>query len=488
MVNHHTLTTGIVWMIIAILLSIEVAVAIDATAQVRLRRRRRFEMPEQSQGNANTKVTTDFGEYVLEIARGANGQAQNLTVDLAFVIDANPRMMGAITELRKKLIDVADMFDEGLIDYRFAQTSFRKLDGVPRISVQPLASDLVGSQEWFRKLRQSARNSAPGYGLDAILQTLREINFRSEASKHLLVVTYSHLQTAWAVENAQDKIVKEIVDQCKRDEIYINIIGVREPAQIQLTTETGGKFYSISDNDRSGVKFPHQRSLDESISRTEGIFKLIAQHIAATVTQPSDIIFMSDSSLSMKTKVDKICRGIDEMVNVLDTAGVDYRFGVIRFWAESGGGQSVVLSTKPPLAVDQVKRLFRLPKRGDEHLLHAVMEGVPELRTPTDRQLVLVIVTDEPTSHRVEKGYTIDQAIGVCRRAEAQVNVIGASSRRSDAQRGNKDMIRVGKTHQRIDMFINYAPSAAFQKRVTKATNGLFYVMPGSAMAADPRR
>ena len=183
------------------------------------------------------------------------------------------------------------------------------------------------------------------------------------------------------------------------------------------------------------MRFHSTRDLDKSILKTEGIFKLTAQHIAATALRPTDIIFMLDSSLSMETKVEKICRGIDEFVNALDAAKVDYRFGVVRFWAASGGGQSIVLVTKPPLNANQIKRLFQMPKQGDEHLLDAVIEGVPKLETPTNRKLVLVIVTDEPTSHRAEKGYTVDQAIGVRRMVEAQVNVIGASSMRNSKTR-----------------------------------------------------
>ena len=248
--------------------------------------------------------------------------------------------------------------------------------------------------------------------------------------------------------------------------------GSANPAQIQLTSGTGGKFYSVSDNDRSGVKFHSSGDLDKSILKTEGIFKLTGQHITATALQPADIIFMLDSSFSMETKVDKTCRGIDEIVNVLDAAGVDYRLGVVRFWAASSGGESVVLASKPPLNANQIKQLIRMPKRGDEHLLDAVIEGIPKLKTPTNRKLVLVIVTDEPTSHRAKKGYTVDQAIGVCRNAEAQVNIIGSSSMRSSKTR--HDMTRDN-------------PSTDFPERVSKATNGVYYVMPGS-FAADGRR
>ena len=198
MVNHHTLTTGIVWMIIAIWLSIDGAVVVETTAQTQ---RSSVVMPQERQETANTDLTKHAAEHVLEIARNVSGQAQNLMVDLVFIVDGSRSMMDKISAIEEILPDVADVFDEAFIDCRF---SFQRLDGAPRISVQPFASDLVG-QVWFRTLRLRPGNSAPGHGLDIILQTLRRINFRPDASKHLLIVTHSPLRTSWAVKDAKDK-------------------------------------------------------------------------------------------------------------------------------------------------------------------------------------------------------------------------------------------------------------------------------------------
>ena len=167
MVNHHTLMK----MIIAILLSIEVAVAIDATAQVRRLQRGRLALPQQRQEKANSDVTKDLAQNVLEIARSVSDQAENRMVDLAIVIDGSRGMVNAIAEIRRELVDVAGVFEEGLIDYQFARTSFERLAGVPRITTQTFESDLVGIQAWFREL-QISRNAETGYGLDAILQTI----------------------------------------------------------------------------------------------------------------------------------------------------------------------------------------------------------------------------------------------------------------------------------------------------------------------------
>lgn len=488
MLNHDNFTKWIVWVAVAIWLITELAIDLDASAQTRLRRQRRLVMPQLPQAQIDKDVATNLGENVLEIAQNVSDRTPYLMVDLVFVLDASTNMMGEITEIRKRLIDVVDQFDAGMIDYKISISSYRLVDGAPRIRTQPLTSDLAANQTELRKLRQAARNSAPGYGLDAILKVLNETNFRSLASKHLLVVTHSNLNTSWVKRMAKEKVISQIIDQCKQDDIRINMIGQSDLVQIQLATGTGGKFHPISNNGQIRDISSNTDAIYKSIQKIERIFKLTANHIGTTVRQPTDIVFVFDSSLSMDAKVDEICRGVDEMVNVLDTAGLDYQFGVIRFWAESGGGQSVVLVTNPPLAANQVKRLFGLQKQGDEHLLDAVIEGVPKLKTSTNRQLVLVIITDEPTSNREEKGYTVDKAIEVCRSAGLQVNVIGASLPRIVVTHGNKSITRVREHSPRIGMLINTAPSVDFQKRVTKATNGIYYVMPGSETTADERR
>lgn len=471
MVKFYSMMRRIVWVIMATLLSIDGVVVLEATAQNRRLRRGRLAPLQQQQESSNTDTMKDLSQHLLEIARSVSDQAENRMVDLVFVIDGSRGMVKEIAEMQRKLVDVANVFEGELIDYQFAATSYERIVGVPKIATRTFESDLVGIQAWLRELRIS-RGAETGYGLDAILQTLRETNFRSQALKHLLVLTNSRLQTAWTAEKAKDRIMKEIVDLCKRDDIHINIIGVSESAQIQLTARTGGEFYAISGNDKKRIKFFNSGDFDKSILKIEGVFKLTAQHIVRTVKKSADIIFMFDSSLRMaakadKTKVAKICGGIDEMADVLNKAGVDYRFGVIRFWAAIGNGDSVVTLTQPPLNTDQVKKLFRAPKQGERNLLGAVVKGVPKLNTPMHRQLVLVIVTDGSPEVRVEEKYTVSQAIGVCRRVGAQVNVIGQSSMGARSYSG------------RFGGRANLS-SVEFQKRAPRITNGVFFVMPGS--------
>ncbi len=462
-------TKRIVWALIAVWLSIDGAVALEVAAQGRRIRRQRVVMPQQRQEKVNAAITADLKSNFLAIAQRVSDQSQNSMVDLVFVVDSSRDMMDGISVIRKSLIDMANVLEEGLIDYQLAHVSFQKVGGTPRTTIQSFENDLVASQAWFRELQMS-RGAETGDGLDAILETIRETNFRLEAQKHLLVLTNSRLQTAWNAEKAKDKIVKEIVNLCKQDNIHVNIIGVSESAQIQLAANTGGKFYAISGIGQNRVKFVNLGDLDKSILKIEGVFRLTAQHIAATVKQPADVVFMFDSSLSMaaktnKIKTDRICAGIDELASILNSAGINYRFGVIRFWSAIGSGDSVVVLSKPPLNTEQVKRLYRAPKQGDKHLVGAVIKGVPKIKTPADRQLVLVIVTGGSAGHRAAKGYTVNQAIGVCRKAGAQVNVIGESSMNIHSYKGRFGGRAVSS-------------SVEFQKRVAATTNGVHYVMP----------
>ena len=462
-------TKRTVWALIAVWLSIDGAVALEVAAQGRRIRRQRVVMPQQRQEKVNAAITADLKSNFLAIAQRVSDQSQNSMVDLVFVVDSSRDMMDGISVIRKSLIDMANVLEEELIDYQLAHVSFQKVGGTPRTTIQSFENDLVASQAWFRELQMS-RGAETGDGLDAILETIRETNFRLEAQKHLLVLTNSRLQTAWNAEKAKDKIVKEIVNLCKQDNIHVNIIGVSESAQIQLAANTGGKFYAISGIGQNRVKFVNLGDLDKSILKIEGVFRLTAQHIAATVKQPADVVFMFDSSLSMaaktnKIKTDRICAGIDELASILNSAGINYRFGVIRFWSAIGSGDSVVVLSKPPLNTEQVKRLYRAPKQGDKHLVGAVIKGVPKIKTPADRQLVLVIVTGGSAGHRAAKGYTVNQAIGVCRKAGAQVNVIGESSMNIHSYKGRFGGRAVSS-------------SVEFQKRVAATTNGVHYVMP----------
>ena len=444
-------------------------VEIIASAEVRPPRRKRGLMISPEDLKKKEEITADIGKSLVEIAQRASRQSANQMVDLVLVIDGSLAMKGPGTTVEALIVDIASAFEESMIDYQFGLVWFQNAGKTSRITVKPLQSGLIEMEDNFRNVPPPKfKGRVAGHGLDAIMEGLEGLQFRSDAEKHLVVVTNSKLKTSWGGGDEQNQVIGKILDWCKRDKILINIIGISEEVQLQLTDYTGGTWYPI---DKYQRKVDHAPLIDKSILKVDGIFRRVAQHIVETVKQPVDIVFVYDSSLSMDDKVDEICTGLDTLVNILDSEGLDYRFGVIRFWAGLGGGESSIVTTKPPLNAEQVKKLFQRPRRGDEHLLDAIMESVPKLQTPDNRQLVLFIVTDEPSTSGSGTEHTYAKAVEICRRADAQVYAIGG----------------VGQMGSVRSSAGAHSVSEEFQRRAPAATNGQHYIMPGSVVSFQSR-
>ena len=455
-----------VWKYLITLMILVAWVGLDGMATVTASEVRSLPRKQHVMANPDDtykKDTVDIGKSLVEIAERASRESTNQAVDLVFVIDGNLTMKDLGRRVERRITDLARVFEESVIDYQFSLIWFQNIGG-SQITVKPLQRGLFPIQENFSKLPVAKfKGPVAGYGLDAIMRGLTDLKFRWEAEKHFVVVTNSELKTTWGTGDEKNEVFQKILDWCKQDEIRINIIGIDEEIQLQLADRTDGKWYGTNEKRLKVQRVP---LIDRSIFEIDGIFRRIAQHIAATVKQPADLVFVFDSSLSMDDKMDKICTGLDTLVKILDSEGLDYRLGVIRFWARSGGGESSIVTTRPPLSSEQVKKMFRTPRRGDEHLLDAIMEGVPKLQTPDDRKLVLFVITDESSSSGPEKDYTSAKAIAVCRQTGAQVNLIGG-------------IVPVGQGGGFVD---------EFQRSVTEVTNGQRYIMPGAEVQLRNRR
>ena len=434
---------------------------LQSTAQVRPPRRRHRIMVDPGAKEKKEVLKADIGASLKEIAERTTQHAQNPKVDVVFVVDGSKRMIPHLVTLEKKLVDMLAVIEAKTLDYRFALVSFHSRQGEPRVALHPWTFDYLGITNILQDMQiASGNNVASGYGLDAVVKGLNDLEFREEVTTQFVVVTNARMRTSWTDAKAKNRISEQIINLSRRNNVQLNFIGLSEKVQAELTDETNGKWYPIDSKQRrmDGQKIQSGETIaDKAILRVDGIFKRIAENLVASHPGKVDIVFIFDYSLSMQTKTDAACDGLDLMVSVFKSAGLDYRFGMIRFWAAVGGGESTVVVTKPPLDPEKVKSLFRLPKAGDEHLLDAVIEGVPKLQTERGRDLILIIVTDEPTSKRTEKGYSVGQAISVCRGARAKVYVIGG-----------------------VASMQSSSMTDSFQRQVAQITKGEHYVMPGA--------
>ena len=465
-------------MMLVAFISLE-GVAIIATGQVQPPRRARRVMVSPDGAQKADEPPVDIRKILVEIAQRASDKSLNYMVDLAFVVDGSVPMESLARTVEGSLTDIAGTFEESIIDYQFGLVWFQEVHNRSRIKIEPLQRGLSGIEADFVNIvpREKFMGHTAGYGLDAIMKGLNELQFRTEAEKHLVVVTSSALKTSWGTDQERDEAVHTIIERCKLFEVHVNILGINEDIQKQLADATGGRWYKIAKGPQMVAPTPRiDKSMANSLVRNiDAMFRGIAEHITTTVNQPIDLVFVFDSSLSMEDKEDKVYTGLDTLVEILDSKGLDYRFGIIRFWAQPGGGKSSVTTTRPPLSARQVKQLFRRPKQGDEHLLDAIVEGVPRLQTPDNRQLILLVLTDEPSTSGPGTGYTYRTAIGVCDNANAQVNVIGG-------------VVSIKKMGQ--DAFVEghrRAFTEEFQWNITEHTDGLRYIMPGAVELMDEK-
>ena len=435
--------------------------AVQASAQVRPPRRKQRILIDPSVKKKDT-LKADIGASLKDIAKRATQHAEPPKVDVVFVVDVSKRMLAPVAILEKRLIDMLAVIEAKTMDYRFAFISFQSVRGEPRYIFHQWTFDYIGIENALQKTRIEADNAESGYGLDAVIKGLNTLDFREGVATQFVVVSNSRMRTAWTEADAKSRMSEQIVNLCRQNNVQLNFIGTNEKVQAELTDRTNGKWYPIDSYQRrmDGQRIQSGETVvDKALLRMDGLFKRIAENLVRSDPGKVDVVFVFDYSLSMQTKTEPACDGLDQMVSVFREAGLDYRFGIIRFWAAVGGGESTIVVTKPPLAPEQVKTMFRLPKAGDEHLLDAVIEGVPKLRTASDRDLVLIVVTDESTSRRAEKGYTAGKAISVCRGARAKVYVIG------------------GVTSMRSGSF-----GDNFQRQVAQLTKGEHYIMPGATM------
>ena len=437
---------------------------LQAAAQVRPPRRKQRILVDPSVKKKDT-LKADIGASLKDIAQRATQHTQPPKADVVFIVDVSKRMLAPVAILEKRLIDMLTVIEAKTMDYRFAFISFQSVRGEPRYIFHQWTFDYISIENALRETRVEADNAESGYGLDAVVKGLNELDFREGVTTQFVVVSNSRMRTAWTEADAKSRVSEQIVNLCRQNNVQLNFIGTSEKVQAELTDQTNGKWYPIDSYQRrmDGQRIQSGETVaDKALLRVDGLFKRIAENLVRSEPGKVDVVFIFDYSLSMDTKTEGACDGLDQMVAVFREAGLDYRFGIIRFWAAVGGGESTIVITKPPLEPEQVKAMFRLPKSGDEHLLDAVIEGVPKLRTEQERDLVLIIVTDESTSRRAEKGYTAGKAISVCRGARARVYVIG------------------GVTSMRSGSF-----GDSFQRQVAQLTKGEHYIMPGASMSLN---
>lgn len=136
-----------------------------------------------------------------------------------------------------------------------------------------------------------------------------------------------------------------------------------------------------------------------------------------------DIVVMLDYSRSMGGKSQAIMLGLSTLIGRLSIFPLKYRVGLIRF-AEAKDAIKAVdgeVVSQMPLNEVVIEQLLQDPYGGDEHLIDAIVDGLPQIRFSPYAKRFLLILTDEPTKGK----YSAEQALNLCKSYGIKVYVIG---------------------------------------------------------------
>ncbi|MYD18287.1 MAG: VWA domain-containing protein, partial [Rhodothermaceae bacterium] len=442
------------------------------------------EQPATTPSDANRPAIRRafISEVLTDIGHRATRHADEPIIDIVFVVNGSTRMVPQVTAVERQFVHLLTALEKKTFEYRFALFGYRLVHGQPNTKVIQWTYDTAAMEKHLSYIRRVWKGDVEsGYGLDALMLALNRFDMNPDAVTQFIIVTDAPMRTVRTQDGAKKRLIQDIINRCRIDNIQINFIGTPEDTQFELAYQTGGDWYPISTNFMETLAYgadAHRAALlklgaigmlanvNSSYRRLnmkiDKIFGQVSEHLIENFSNEDeiDIVFLFDNSLSMERRVDAICNGLDQMTALLDASTLNYRLGIIRFWAEVGvQGQSTVLVTKPPLTPRQVKIIMRRPKMGTEHLLDAIVNGVRKLDTPDEQNLVLIIITDEPTTGTIRQNGTVIEAIKTCQEARARVYVLGGlrmSGLVLDADR--------------------------FQYRLAVLTRGLHYLLRGAPM------
>lgn len=380
-----------------------------------------------------------FGNMMRLLASDIVGTSDGGPIDVVFVVDASGSMSDNIKAVAKHLIRMVDVYKEASIDYALGLTQFSALEQENFIQILPLTKDLA---EYKREIHEIIVRQDEN-ALDAIKQTVREMKFRATSKKHLIVVTDEPFTSV------RNVTLKNIIDLCREFGIYVNVLGLPLKEHQKLASETGGKWHAIPGQAvyqqptqrRATARTPQAKSELLSNAKWEDTDDVGRALLQNTGKAAVDIVLFIDGSKSMENKLLQLLLQVDVWTREWDNALIDYRMGVVRFRSHESANTVDVYD--PPQSVEHIRSIIKQPAQDDENLLHAITDGMRQIKLRKRARTYIIIVTDEPISNDTGA----ETVIQFLQKMNAIVSVVGTYDN--------------------------------FQQRVASRTNGVWVPIPG---------
>ncbi len=382
-------------------------------------------------GTADSGEGATFSSVIGDLTEDIIASSGGLPLDVVFVVDASGSMGDNINAVAEHLGQMIDAYKASEIDYQLGLTHFKvnEKTNPPQnnIKVFQLTHNLSKYKQHLYSILPTGDENA----LDAVDETLKQLRFRSNTIKHLIVVTDEPFTSLHGLS------VDAVISMCRRNELYVNVLGNNTAEHKQLATQTGGTWHEI----------PQDAIIQTKANPPQQVGWGAAQQIGDAIlsdatNQPVDVIIFLDGSQSMKDKILDLSQQINVWIRNWDNALIDYRLGVVRFYRT--GNTNRINVFKPHQTQAGLHKIFQLPCRDDEHLLQAVADGVRRLKLRRNVKTHFILITDEPGDPQ----YPIAGTIGLLKELPVVVSVIGAAD--------------------------------AFQQQVALQTGGVFVALPNA--------
>lgn len=164
----------------------------------------------------------------------------------------------------------------------------------------------------------------------------------------------------------------------------------------------------------TGAEQPTFRSVIQEL--TEDI-------IISSTGAPVDVVFVVDASGSMQDNINAVAEHLGEMVNTYKASEIDYQLGLTYFSINEKNQNRIHVFQLTQDLSKYKAALSAIELGGDEHALDAINETLIQMRFRSNAVKHLIVVTDEPFTSL--HGFTVDDAINLCRKNKVFCNVLG---------------------------------------------------------------
>ena len=222
-------------------------------------------------GAGSGDSTNPFAEALKRIADHIIGTRTVDKVNIVFVLDTSASMQDNIQQVAKNLYSMTDEFDLINLEYHIGMTEFSVRREGQELNTRSLVPDVGIVKRRMEKTQLSGDENA----LDALMDTLTFIDFHLDADKFLILVT-DEQATSMRKNEPLETIREKVIDQCKLQDIRVNILGFPEPFQERLSQNTGGIWQEIPGGTRNPGSLPTNRVGNQKLLKT---FRNIATDI-----------------------------------------------------------------------------------------------------------------------------------------------------------------------------------------------------------------